>query len=88
MEEEEGAARSASTAAAAGTSGRSGSGSAEEQHPPTQRELDNLREWVLTQQWLRQQAMGTDVPGAGAAAGAAQQLQAMQQLWEQAGGRG
>lgn len=85
-----------SSKAPAGSGSRTagaGSGVDEDNHP-TQRELDNLREFVLTQQWLRQQTLGDASGGAAAAAGggaaaagAAQQLQAMQQLWEQ-GGRG
>ena len=76
----------------------SGGGGEQARQHPTPRELDNLREFVLTQQWLQQQAIG-DAPGGGAAAaaggaaagggggGTVQQLQAMQLLWEQ-GGRG
>lgn len=70
-------------AAAAGPSTSSAAAAAVEELPPSQRELDNLREWVLTQQWLRQQTLGGEPQAAG---GAAQQLQAMQQLWEQGSG--
>lgn len=45
-------------AAAAG-----GPAGAPDQHP-TQRELDNLRQWVVTQQWLQQQALGGVQPPA------------------------
>lgn len=41
----------------------------QEQHP-SQRELDNLRQWVMTQQWLQQQALGGGggvLPGGGGA---------------------
>lgn len=87
----EGALGSSSGGLTAGAAGRGPSSSslvAEDELPPSQRELDNLREWLLTQQWLRQQALvGGEVPGGGNPAAAAQHLQAMQQLWEQ-GGRG
>lgn len=81
-----------SSRGAAGCDGQaSGNGAGGTAHP-TQRELDQLREFVLTQQWLRQQALGDGTrggaaaaPGNAAAAGAAHQLQAMQQLWEQGG---
>jgi hypothetical protein len=95
--EEQGPSSSGSTgrgavgiAEAGGSSGAGGS----EEHP-TQRELDNLREWVLTQQWLQQQALGDagggaggGIQGAGGGGGGTQQLQAMQQLWEPGAGRG
>jgi activator-of-BECN1-regulated-autophagy protein 1 len=57
---------------AAGSGSGSGSGAAgargeAEQHP-SQRELDSLRQWVMTQQWLQQQALGGGgmLPGGGA----------------------
>ena len=40
-----------------------GQGSGAEVHP-TQRELDSLRDWVTTQQWLQQQALGGGGGGA------------------------
>lgn len=86
----EDAARGAgSGGSAAGGAGRGpcgGSLVADEELPPSQRELDNLREWVVTQQWLRQQALGgAEPPGVGNPAAAVQHLQAMQQLWDQGG---
>ncbi|KAL4443318.1 hypothetical protein ABPG75_011055 [Micractinium tetrahymenae] len=87
----EGEPAAGASGSAAGSAGRGASGGSlviEDEHPPSQRELDNLREWVLTQQWLRQQALGgAELAAAANPAAAAQQLQAMQQLWEQ-GGRG
>jgi hypothetical protein len=89
--EDEGPSSSKVGSAAGGTRGDASAavaaaGSQPEGEHPTQRELDNLQEWVLTQQWLQRQQLG-ELPGGGGAAAAAQQLQAMQQLWEQ-GARG
>lgn len=59
-------------AAAGGTAGgeAAGLGAAaargEPEHP-TQIELDNLRQWVMTQQWLQQQALGGGALPGGAA---------------------
>ena len=63
----EGGAAAAADAGAAGAApgpsgsaggGAGGGGGGEGEQHPTQRELDHLRDWVMAQQWLQQQALG------------------------------
>lgn len=56
--------------------------SVQEDHP-TERELQGLREWVLTQQWLQQHVAGIPgirMPGGGQQSMAAVEQQALQLL--------
>lgn len=51
--------------AGAGAAAASGGAVAGEEAHPTQRELDSLRDWMVTQQWLQQQALGGGAPPLG-----------------------
>lgn len=79
------AAKRAARGGGSGGGGGSSSGSDVEEGRPTERELEGLQQWMLTQQLLQSEAAAAGGGGPIPATPMAQQLEALQALWQ--GGR-